>query len=349
MAIHLEIQKKLGDFDLDINIRSDSRKIGILGRSGSGKSMTLKCIAGIESPDRGIIMLDDRVLYHGEKKINPRPQERNVGYLFQNYALFPNMTVRDNIGAGIKRKKSEKKEIVDAFIRKFELEGLDSRLPMELSGGQQQRVALARIMAYEPDAILLDEPFSALDIHLKDRLQHELSEMLKDYSGTVIMVSHSRDEIYRFSKEVLVIDQGHTVCFDKTEELFSHPGSVEAARITGCKNIVKAEVKGEGSLYIPDWGLLLHLSKPIPENTTWMGIRAHDFLPVWGQRGENMIAIMESRIDQLPFETNYYIRTNREQKEDICWFVQRESQQQIIEKGMPDNLLLPEDKILLLY
>ena len=349
MSIQIEIKKRLGNFSLDIDFRSESRRIGILGRSGSGKSMTLKCIAGIECPDQGIIRLDDRIFFDGEKKINPRPRKRNVGYLFQNYALFPTMTVRENIGAGIREKKAEKNEIVDAFIRKFELEGLESRLPAELSGGQQQRVALARILAYEPDAILLDEPFSALDIHLKDRLQHELMELLKDYSGTVIMVSHSRDEIYRFSQEVLVIDRGRSICYGCTEDIFSRPLRKEAAGITGCKNIVRAERRDDHTLYIPDWDLVLHLDQIIPDNTAWMGIRAHDFSPVWGKREENSLPVLKARIDRLPFETNYYIRTRNEQQEDICWFVQRETQTRLDQKGIPDYLRLPEEKILLLY
>ena len=193
--IEINIHKTLGRFHLDMHVKSNSKRIGILGASGCGKSMTLKCIAGIETPDQGQIVLEERILYDNTQKINIKPQKRKIGYLFQNYALFPTMSVRKNIMAGLRCSQEEQEKIADQMIEKFQLTGLGNRLPGELSGGQQQRVALARIMAYEPDAILLDEPFSALDEFLKDKLQQELMEMLEDYPGTVILVSHSRDEI----------------------------------------------------------------------------------------------------------------------------------------------------------
>ena len=208
MAIEVKIQRKLNTFELNIDFKSDSKRIGILGASGCGKSMTLKSIAGIEPPESGLIKIEGKTVYDSENKVNLKPQKRNIGYLFQNYALFPTMTVEKNIAAGLKGKKQENAKRVREMIEKFQLTGLEKRFPAELSGGQQQRVALARIMAYKPDVILLDEPFSALDMYLKDRLQQELLELFEDYEGTVIMVSHSRDEVYRFSEELLIIDQG---------------------------------------------------------------------------------------------------------------------------------------------
>ena len=185
MAVTVEIRRKLDNFLLDINFHSDARRIGILGASGCGKSMTLKSIAGIELPDEGHIEVEGRIFFDKEKKINLKPQIRNVGYLFQNYALFPTMTVEKNIAAGLKGSKQEKEARVREMVEKFRLQGLEKRLPGKLSGGQQQRVALARIMAYEPEMILLDEPFSALDMYLKDQLQRELAEMLADYERRI--------------------------------------------------------------------------------------------------------------------------------------------------------------------
>ena len=199
MPIKVQIKKKLDSFLLDMEFQSESRRIGILGASGCGKSMTLKCIAGIETPDEGHIEVEGRTLFDRENRTDLKPQKRNVGYLFQNYALFPTMTVEKNIAAGLKGTRREKEARVREMMIKFQLQGLGKRLPGQLSGGQQQRVALARIMAYEPDVILLDEPFSALDMHLRDRLQQELMEMLADYKGSVVMVSHNRDELYLFS------------------------------------------------------------------------------------------------------------------------------------------------------
>ena len=223
MAIEVKIQRKLSTFELNIDFKSDSKRIGILGASGCGKSMTLKSIAGIEPPENGVIKIEGKTVYDSENKVNLKPQKRNIGYLFQNYALFPTMTVEKNIAAGLKGKKQENANRVREMIEKFQLTGLEKRFPSELSGGQQQRVALARIMAYKPDVILLDEPFSALDMYLKDRLQQELLELLNDYEGTVIMVSHSRDEVYRLSEELLIIDQGQIVAAGKTKELFQNP------------------------------------------------------------------------------------------------------------------------------
>ena len=253
--IEINISRTLGRFHLNMEVKSDSRRIGILGASGCGKSMTLGCIAGIESPDRGRIVLEGRTLYDRDQKINVKPQKRKIGYLFQNYALFPTMSVRKNIMAGLKCGKAEQEQIADKMITKFQLDGLGDRLPGELSGGQQQRAALARIMAYEPEVILLDEPFSALDEFLKDRLQQELIQMLEDYPGTVILVSHSRDEIYRFSDELIVMDQGKVVCHGNTEETFDCPGWKEAARLTGCKNITEAIREDAHHLQVPGWGI----------------------------------------------------------------------------------------------
>ena len=153
--------------------------------------MTLKCIAGIEKPDRGTITLDGRVLFDSEKHINLTPQQQRVGYLFQQYALFPNMTAAQNILCGIRTgSRAEKKEKLAALLRTFRLEGLEKKLPAQLSGGQQQRVALARILASEPQAILLDEPFSALDSYLKWELELELGELLGAFDRPILWVSH---------------------------------------------------------------------------------------------------------------------------------------------------------------
>lgn len=372
MSISVDVHRKLESFQLDISFRSDSRRIGILGASGCGKSMTLKSIAGIETPDDGRIEIEGRVLFDKAEKVNLKPQKRNVGYLFQNYALFPTMSVEKNIAAGLRGSREEKEEKVRQMVEKFRLEGLEKRLPGHLSGGQQQRVALARIMAYEPDVILLDEPFSALDMYLKDQLQKELIEMLEDYKGTVIMVSHNRDEVYRFSEELLVIDQGKIVVSGKTKEIFRNPVSKEAARLTGCKNFSRVRRIDSHTLEAEDWGITVCTKAEIPEYTTWIGYRAHDFIPVWNAdraegdsapvwdadrakgdsdweparpacgNGANLLKLDLESVAELPFERNYYL------KQGICWFVQREKIGRLEERGLPDYLELAEDKMLFL-
>ena len=166
--LEVQIYKKLAEFDLDVSFQVNDNISGLMGASGSGKSMTLKCIAGIETPDQGRIVLNDRVLFDSEKKINVPIQKRNVGYMFQSYALFPNMDVYENISVGLRaRKVNDVDIVVRKVMKQFQISELASRYPKQLSGGQRQRVALARLMAYEPDVLLLDEPFSALDEDLK--------------------------------------------------------------------------------------------------------------------------------------------------------------------------------------
>lgn len=360
MSLEVGIKKKLGTFELDFEIHSDCKRIGILGASGCGKSMTLKCIAGIETPDQGKIVVDGHTLY--DRGVNIKPQKRKVGYLFQNYALFPNMTVGANIGAGLKGNKEQNRRIVDQMIAKFRLEGFKDRLPGELSGGQQQRVALARIMAYEPEMILLDEPFSALDAFLKDQLQQELMQLLEGYDGTVILVSHSRDEIYRFSEELVIMDAGRVVRHGKTKEIFANPQWKEAARLTGCKNITVAKPIDRHHLEVPAWGITLTLQREIPADIRFVGFRAHDFLPIWQSLVEepvlwngtfpngmieNRIPVKVNSIAELPFERKYFLRSS-DGSEEICWFVQRDQWQLLEKKGLPDELEIPEEKLLLL-
>ena len=235
--LHVDIEKTLGSFHLRSRFDAESETLALLGASGCGKSMTLKCIAGIEKPDRGTITLDGRVLFDSEKHINLTPQQRRVGYLFQQYALFPNMTAAQNILCGIRTgSRAEKKKKLTALLRTFRLEGLEKKLPSQLSGGQQQRVALARILASEPQAILLDEPFSALDSYLKWELELELGELLGAFDGPILWVSHDLGECCRNCARVCVMENGLTGALQPMQTLLDAPASVSAARLTGCKN-----------------------------------------------------------------------------------------------------------------
>ena len=183
--LDVEIQKQLKRFRLDVKLQAGGGCLGILGPSGCGKSMTLKSIAGIVTPDEGLISIqkgtEQRILFDKSQKVNIKPQKRRIGYLFQNYALFPNMTVQENIAAGLDGDVKNPK--VGEMIGRFGLSGLEKQYPGQLSGGQQQRTALARILAYEPDALLLDEPFSAMDAYLKERLRLELKKTSRRPSG----------------------------------------------------------------------------------------------------------------------------------------------------------------------
>ena len=263
MSLQAAIKKRFSGFSLDVSLNTNGGVMGILGASGSGKSMTLKCIAGIETPDEGRIVLNGRVLFDSEKHINLPPQKRKVGYLFQNYALFPNMTVETNIAAGLSGSKEEKQEAVARMIRLFKLEGLEKRYPSQLSGGQQQRVALARILVYEPDVIMLDEPFSALDYYLKEQLQFQVREVLRGYTGDVLMVSHSRDEVYRFCEKSIILNRGQVAMKGETRAIFQKPENVTAARLTGCKNFSRIRRIGEYEVVVILQRTHLHLYTPV--------------------------------------------------------------------------------------
>ena len=196
MELHVDIQKNLGGFQLKAAFDTREAFTALLGASGCGKSLTLKCIAGVERPDRGRIVLDGQVLFDSEQGINLPPQKRQVGYLFQNYALFPNMTVEQNILCGLRdrRNREERRRVLAEMCGLLQLEGLEQQKPSQLSGGQAQRTALARILVTQPRLLLLDEPFSALDSHLRDELQPQLQALLQRLGQQTLMVTHSRDE-----------------------------------------------------------------------------------------------------------------------------------------------------------
>ena len=242
----VDVSKDYGSFQLKVQLEHSQGILGMLGASGSGKSMTLKLIAGILTPDKGRIVLNDQVLFDSEKRINLPPQKRRVGYLFQNYALFPNMTVEKNILCGLHREKNStqrKKKLLE-ITELFQIQELLGQYPAQLSGGQQQRVALARILVSEPELLLLDEPFSALDSYF-DQLQIQILEILKKLQRDVIFVSHSRDEVYHLCNQVALIDGGQILEKGNTKEVFANPGSRIGAALTGCKNIAAAVKTGE--------------------------------------------------------------------------------------------------------
>ena len=218
MALSVHIRKELRSYCLQADFEAEDGILALLGPSGCGKSMTLKCIAGIEQPDEGTISLSGRLLFDSSKKINLPPQKRRVGYMFQNYALFPNMTVRKNVLAGMGKKPDP--SLADPFLERFRIADLADSFPRELSEGQKQRTAMARIAAQAPDVILLDEPFSALDTVLKWQLEKEMLQVLTEEKKPTIFVSHNIDEVYRMSREVCSMKDGKTLAKVSSKEFF---------------------------------------------------------------------------------------------------------------------------------
>lgn len=348
MAIEVRIHREFDDFKLDVQFQSESRRIGILGASGCGKSLTLKSIAGIERPETGKIESAGKVFFDTAKKIWMPPQERNVGYLFQNYALFPTMTVEKNIGIALRCGKKEKEKKVRDMIERFSLQGLEKKLPGQLSGGQQQRTALARIMIYEPDMILLDEPFSALDSYLKEQTQRECLELLQDYPGTVILVSHSRDEIYRFSEEVLVMDGGKAVIKKTVKELFEHPQKVAAAKLTGCKNIEEIVWKDGKHLYVPGWDMVIPAGMGNVGDAQAIGIRAHEFTTERTESDSELVfPVYKPEVTEDLFEYHVQFFASERAKTPVVWKVSKKLWD-VGEKGVPKWLHLKREHILFL-
>lgn len=347
MALEVKIRKKFSEFTLETEFETDGCIMGILGASGCGKSMTLKCIAGVEEPDEGRIVLNGRVLYDSDQKINLPARLRRVGYLFQNYALFPTMTVEENLSVVLPGRRKEKRQAVEEQLERFQLTGLGKRYPSQLSGGQQQRVALARMFLCRPEIIMLDEPFSALDGFLKDTLQMEVLKILEDFPGDVLFVSHSRDEIFKFCKDMVLLSEGKSILKGNTQEIFSHPRKMEAARLTGCKNISSARKIDDHHIYAEDWQMQFAAQEEVTENIRYVGIRGHRLVPA-DAPGENTMEVVRTGFARTPFENQYLFRNAAsENSSDIWWMQDRESFPEE-DSSFPRFLYFPPGELMLL-
>ena len=273
MSLYLDIHKKFKGFSLDISLDIGNETLAILGASGCGKSLTLGFIAGIIKPDYGKIILDGRTIFDSSANINLSPQRRNAGLMFQNYALFPNMTVEENIRISQKNKHKSKSE-ADEIICRFGLDSVKNLYPSQISGGQKQRASLARTLLSRPKILMLDEPFSALDSHLRFQIEREMLDVFHDFTGTVILVSHNRDEAFRLCDKIAVFNEGHVDVCGFKDEVFNSPVTRHAAILTGCKNISRAEKINDCRYFAVDWGIELECSK-CPE-ANYLGIRMHN-------------------------------------------------------------------------
>ncbi|MCR5324980.1 MAG: ATP-binding cassette domain-containing protein [Lachnospiraceae bacterium] len=377
MSLYVDIEKKLGNFLLQVKFEAKDEAVALLGASGCGKSMTLKCIAGIETPDKGRIVLNDRVLFDHEKKINIPTGKRRGGYLFQNGALFPNMTVLKNVMCGIRKKCSdtEKEAIALEMLDRMKMKGTEKMLPAMLSGGQQQRAALARILVNEPEILMLDEPFSALDSHLRFELEQVLSQVIKDLGKTAILVSHNRDEAFRITEKLVIMNNGRIEVYGDKKEVFAAPLTRNAAILTGCKNVAKAAISADGVAEIPEWGISLKIPKDHAvmtlnaynaihsdnknrtanavtsvetgscdpfDNISYIGVRMHDILP---GHGENEQALAVSSVIENPFSYTVMLSAGEE-----CRAIGMELDKPSWEKLRDDRITvrIPSEAILLL-
>ncbi|GAB1476427.1 sulfate/molybdate ABC transporter ATP-binding protein [Bacillota bacterium] len=326
MSLYVKVKKRLGDFLLDAEFSSEEGVTGLLGASGCGKTLALRCIAGIVKPDEGIIVLNGVTLFDSSRGINLPPQERHVGYLFQNYALFPDMTVEQNIACGLHHEKDKalRNIAVADIIRRMQLEGLEKHRPRQLSGGQQQRTALARILVGKPEILLLDEPFSALDSHLRDKLLTELRDIIRIFGKDTLIVTHNRDEAYKLCGRLAVMDNGRLVNIGNTAEMFADPGTIIGAVITGCKNIVEAKKAGITLVEVPSWGVTFDAGRPVRDSLCAIGIRTHSFHEGNSGSGgtrvdEFPIRIIEEIEDPFEWMIKFMFTGQSEHSEAVWW------------------------------
>jgi molybdate ABC transporter permease protein len=315
------IQKHLPDFSLNVRFTAPQQPLGILGASGAGKSMLLRCIAGVETPSQGKILLNGRVLFDSETGINVPSRDRRLGLLVQNYALFPHLTVAQNIAFGLPRKSSPRaiRQEVASQLAAVQLPNLEDYYPHQLSGGQQQRIALARALASQPDALLLDEPFSALDTYLRSQLEQTMIARLAAYRGPTLFVTHNLEEAYRICQDLLVLDRGKAIAQGSKQSIFEQPASFRVAKLTGCKNFSRAIAQSTHQVEATDWGCTLKTDFLASQQIMHIGIRAHQIgftndlhgintFPCW------LVATSETphrmtlylRLHQPPDETNHY-------------------------------------------
>jgi len=311
-GLFVNLKKQLPGFTLDAQLEAKGQPLGLLGTSGSGKSMTLRCIAGLDSPNQGRIVLNGRILFDSQRGINLSSRQRRIGFVFQNYALFPHLTIAKNIAFGLQDlPQLERRQRIAKYMEMMQLQGLENRYPEQISGGQQQRVALARALAIHPEALLLDEPLSALDTYLRSRIERLLSETLSTYEGVTLFVTHKLEEAYRICQNLLILSQGKVIADDTKETIFERPPSFEVAQVTECKNFSTARMIEPQTIEAQDWGCALQVVEPIPNKLTYVGIRAHHFTFPHHPDGENTFPCWLVMTSETQHRTTLYIRLHQ--------------------------------------
>lgn len=353
MGLYVDIEKNLPGFNLMVKFSTDDNVIGLLGASGSGKSMTLKCIAGLETPSRGRIVLNKKVLYDSEKKINIASNKRKIGFLFQNYALFPNMTVAQNIRFGLKKMSSkEQNRIVNEKINMMYLQGLENRFPSQLSGGQQQRVAIARALAIDPEALLLDEPFAALDNYLRGEMEKKIIDTLSNYSGVSVFVSHNINEIYRVCRNLIVLNKGTIEAYGSREHIFENPPTLSVAQLTGCKNITRAKLTSEDTVEALDWGCTLKLNKKVNYPLSYLGIREHNINIADKHNKDNTFKCKINYVNEGPFTVTIYLDNAKKSPYagtgNLQWEVSKEKWESLKKLQQPWNIHIDSEKVFII-
>lgn len=342
--LDVEIKKEFTNFKLDAKFTNEEGILGILGASGSGKSLTLKAIAGIIKPDYGKIILNNRILFDKDKKINLPTKDRKVAYLFQDYALFPNMTVYENIKTGFRGKNKNFEKIINKKLEELHIDHIKNKRPDMISGGEKQRTALARILVNEPEILLLDEPYSAIDGYLRWSIELEVRKIIEEYKIPTLFVSHDRDEIYRMCDDIVIMANGKSEPKKRTKELFQNPETIAAAELSGCKNFSEIEKIEKNSYKLKAWDLDLYSEKDHKEK--FIGIRGHDIEISAEKKEKNSFEVEILKEIEQTFNMCLIIR-KKEGQGQMTVFLDKEKWKSLKnEKNLYFNLR--EDKIMFL-
>ncbi len=354
IGLFVDIEKYLPGFNLSVTFNCQNQPLGLLGASGSGKSLILRSLAGVETPSRGRIVLNGRILFDSEKGINLPSRQRRIGFVVQNYALFPHLTVAENIAFGLPQKLPTKiiRQQIANQLELVQLPGMENRYPHQLSGGQQQRVAIARALASRPEVLLLDEPFSALDTHLRAQLERQMIKTLSNYDGVAIFVTHNMDEAYRICENLLVMEKGRAIANNSKQKIFERPDSVSLAKITGCKNFSRAIIINNQQLKAIDWDVKLHTVSMIPDYLAYTGIRAHQIIFGRDLSNINTFPCWLANAIEGPDRVTLYLKLNQPSNHDRDFHVQAELYKdkwlEIKEKVLPWTVTLSPQRLLLL-
>jgi molybdate transport system ATP-binding protein len=322
MSLSVDIRKSYPNFELDVSFEAGSETLGLLGASGCGKSLTLRCVAGLEKPDEGRIVVAGTTFFDSKQGINLTAQQRKTALLFQSYMLFPNLTVAQNIAAGIppSTPKATVHAIIKEQLERFDLAGFGKRYPIRLSGGQQQRVALARMLAARPAILMLDEPFSALDAHLKSSLEQGLLDLFDSFEGSIVYVSHDIDEAFRFCDRIAVIDQGRLAEVATCAQILDHPTTYATLRVSGVKNISPIRRLSAHEVEALDWGITLVTEQEVPSDVAFAGIRAAFIEPADDNDARpNCFDCTVLRTVDSRFERSAFLRATPDSAQPLHW------------------------------
>ena len=356
--LKVDLNHQLGPFALQLAFSSSSRRLGILGASGAGKSQLLRCLAGLETPQWGRIELNGRVLFDSESKINVPLQRRRIGLVVQHYALFPHLNVAENVGFSLSRLPPEQRqERVRHQLERVGLRELGHRYPSQLSGGQQQRIALARALASEPDLLLLDEPFSAQDTYRRRHLQQQLADLLQDCQVPALLVTHDLEEAYRLSDDLLVINQGKLLAHGPKHEVFDQPQDLVVAQLSGCKNFSRVRPLSPTTLWAMDWQLEIHQPEGVDAEISHVGIRANHLKLVAIDQIQQPLTSNQwlcqlIKASEGPFQVSAYVVPNDSpgpNQQPIQVEVRRTEWQQLCDRRQPWVLQLPVKQLMLLH